>query len=128
MSIATLQGYDSGLQAYAAGPPEVPGVLTAKGGATKYCISAQDGTNYSHVVGPGGQEGPQPPTFGERPDLRRRLGRRLGLGREDFAVARLVRRARRFKATPETATGKTLEGSSTSAPSKLQPPAKVGGS
>jgi type IV pilus assembly protein PilA len=55
VSIATLQGYDSGLQAYAAGPPEVPGILTAKGGATKYCISAQDGTNYAHVVGPGGQ-------------------------------------------------------------------------
>lgn len=58
VSIATLQGYDSGLQAYAAATsstPEVPGILTAKGGATKYCISAQDGTNYAHVVGPGGQ-------------------------------------------------------------------------
>ena len=55
VNIGTLQGYDSGLVAYAAGPPEVPGILTAKGGATKYCISAQDGTNYSHVVGPGGQ-------------------------------------------------------------------------
>jgi type IV pilus assembly protein PilA len=55
VSVLTLQGYDSGLQAYAAGPPEVPGILTAKGGATKYCISARDGTNYAHVVGPGGQ-------------------------------------------------------------------------
>ena len=55
VSIATLQGYDSGLQAYAAGPPEVPGILAAKGGATKYCISAQDGTDFAHVVGPGGQ-------------------------------------------------------------------------
>jgi type IV pilus assembly protein PilA len=55
VSIATLQGYDSGLTAYVAGPPEVPGILTAKGGATKYCISAQDGTNFAHVVGPGGQ-------------------------------------------------------------------------
>jgi prepilin-type N-terminal cleavage/methylation domain-containing protein len=55
MDFAGLQGYDSGLQAYVAGPPEVPGILTVKGGATKYCISAQDGTNYSHVVGPGGQ-------------------------------------------------------------------------
>ena len=55
VSILTLQGYDSGLQAYAAGPPEVPGILTAKGGATKYCISGRDGTNYAHVVGPGGQ-------------------------------------------------------------------------
>jgi type IV pilus assembly protein PilA len=55
VSILTLQGYDSGLTAYNAGPPEQPGILTAKGGATKYCISAQDGTNYAHVVGPGGQ-------------------------------------------------------------------------
>ena len=55
LSIGALQGYDSGLQQYSAGPPEVPGILTAKGGATKYCISAQDGTNYAHVVGPGGQ-------------------------------------------------------------------------
>jgi len=55
VSLVTLQGYDSGLQAYAAGPPEVPGILTAKGGATKYCISARDGTNYAHMVGPGGQ-------------------------------------------------------------------------
>ena len=55
VSIATMQGYDSGMVAYAAGPPEVPGILTAKGGATKYCISARDGTNYAHVVGPGGQ-------------------------------------------------------------------------
>ena len=55
VSLLTLQGYDSGLVAYSAGPPEVPGIKTAKGGATKYCISAQDGTNYAHVVGPGGQ-------------------------------------------------------------------------
>ena len=55
MDITALQGYDSGLQAYAAGPPEVPGILTVKGGATKYCISAQDGTNYASVIGPGGQ-------------------------------------------------------------------------
>jgi type IV pilus assembly protein PilA len=58
VSIATLQGYDSGLVAYAAATsstPEVPGILTAKGGATHYCISARDGTNYAHVVGPGGQ-------------------------------------------------------------------------
>jgi len=55
MDIPGLQGYDSGLTQYSAGPPEVPGILTAKGGATKFCISAQDGTNYAHVVGPGGQ-------------------------------------------------------------------------
>ena len=52
--IAALQSYDSGLTAYSAGPPEVPGILTVKGGATKYCISGRDGTNYAHVVGPGG--------------------------------------------------------------------------
>ena len=55
MDIPGLQGYDNGLVQYAAGPPEVPGILTVKGGATKYCISAQDGTNFAHDVGPGGQ-------------------------------------------------------------------------
>jgi type IV pilus assembly protein PilA len=55
LSISALQGYDSGLQAYSAGPPAVPGVVTVKGGATKYCISALNGSWYSHVVGPGGQ-------------------------------------------------------------------------
>ena len=55
MDIAGLQGYDSGLVKYSAGPPEVPGILTVKGGPTAYCISAQDGTNYAHVEGPGGQ-------------------------------------------------------------------------
>jgi type IV pilus assembly protein PilA len=54
VSIVTLQGYDSGMQAYSAGPPEVPGIATAKGGATKFCISARDAGNYAHVVGPGG--------------------------------------------------------------------------
>ena len=56
--IAALQGYDNGLQQYAAATsstPEVPGILTVTGGATTYCISAQDGTNFAHVVGPGGQ-------------------------------------------------------------------------
>jgi type IV pilus assembly protein PilA len=52
LSIATLQGYDSGLVASVSGSA---GILTAKGGATKFCISGQDGTNYAHVVGPGGQ-------------------------------------------------------------------------
>ena len=55
MDITALQGYDNGLQQYSAGPPEVPGILTVKGGATEYCISAQDGTNYASVIGPGGQ-------------------------------------------------------------------------
>ena len=55
VSIATLQGYDSGMTAYSAGPPEVPGIKTAEGGATHFCISAEDAGNYAHVVGPGGQ-------------------------------------------------------------------------
>ena len=54
LSIAALQTYDSGLVAYSAGPPEVPGILTAKGGATHFCISGEDAGNYAHVVGPGG--------------------------------------------------------------------------
>jgi type IV pilus assembly protein PilA len=54
VSIAKLQGYDSGMVAYSAGPPEVPGILTVKGGATTFCISAEDAGNYAHVVGPGG--------------------------------------------------------------------------
>ena len=54
VSVTTLQGYDSGLRGYAAGPPEVPGIVTAKGGVTKFCITARDGSNYAHVVGPGG--------------------------------------------------------------------------
>jgi len=55
LSIANLQTYDSGLVAYSAGPPSVPGIVTAKGGATHYCISGQDSGNFAHVVGPGGQ-------------------------------------------------------------------------
>jgi type IV pilus assembly protein PilA len=54
VSIANLQGYDSGLVAYSAGPPSVPGILTVKGGATHFCISGEDAGNYAHVVGPGG--------------------------------------------------------------------------
>jgi type IV pilus assembly protein PilA len=53
--IALLKGYDSGMTAYSAGPPEVPGIKTVDGGATHYCISADDAGNYAHVVGPGGQ-------------------------------------------------------------------------
>jgi len=53
MTFANLQsGYDSGLVQSVSGSA---GILTVKGGATKYCISGQDGTNYAHVVGPGGQ-------------------------------------------------------------------------
>jgi type IV pilus assembly protein PilA len=54
LSTTALQGYDSGMQVYSAGPPEIPGIKTAKGGATKFCISALDAGNYAHVVGPGG--------------------------------------------------------------------------
>ena len=54
LSIANMQAYDSGLKAYSAGPPSVPGIVTAKGGATHYCISANDAGNFAHVVGPGG--------------------------------------------------------------------------
>ncbi|MGH3053672.1 MAG: prepilin-type N-terminal cleavage/methylation domain-containing protein [Gaiellaceae bacterium] len=52
LSIANLQTYDSGLLAYSS---TTPGVKTAKGGATKYCISADDSGWYAHIVGPGGQ-------------------------------------------------------------------------
>jgi prepilin-type N-terminal cleavage/methylation domain-containing protein len=45
LSIAALKGYDSGLSS---------AVTTVAGGPTHYCISAQVGTWYSHIVGPGG--------------------------------------------------------------------------
>jgi prepilin-type N-terminal cleavage/methylation domain-containing protein len=54
LSIVNMQAYDSGLKAYSAGPPSVPGIVTAKGGATHYCISAQDSGRFAHIVGPGG--------------------------------------------------------------------------
>jgi len=54
LTVAALQGYDSGLVQYSAGPPEVPGIVTATGGATHFCISAEDAGNWAHVVGPGG--------------------------------------------------------------------------
>jgi type IV pilus assembly protein PilA len=50
-SVAALQGYDSGLVVYSA---STPGILTVKGGATHFCISAEDAGNYASVVGPGG--------------------------------------------------------------------------
>ena len=59
MTAALLQStYDSGMQIFAAGPPEVPGIVTAdnNGDATgaTYCISAEDAGHWAHVVGPGG--------------------------------------------------------------------------
>jgi prepilin-type N-terminal cleavage/methylation domain-containing protein len=51
LSIANLQTYDSGLTAFSG---STPGIKTAKGGATKYCISADDAGWYAHIVGPGG--------------------------------------------------------------------------
>jgi type IV pilus assembly protein PilA len=52
-SVAALQGYDSGLQVYNT-PAGNPGIVTVKGGATTFCISAEDAGNFAHVVGPGG--------------------------------------------------------------------------
>ncbi len=49
--------YDSGMKIYAAGPPEVPGIVSAIPSATdnqKYCISAQDSGHWAFVKGPGG--------------------------------------------------------------------------
>jgi type IV pilus assembly protein PilA len=43
--------YDAGMQVASSGSD---GVVTATGGATKYCISARNGSWYAHVVGPGG--------------------------------------------------------------------------
>ena len=51
LSIANMQAYDSGLVAYSS---TTPGIKTAKGGLTHYCISANDNGHYAHVVGPGG--------------------------------------------------------------------------
>jgi prepilin-type N-terminal cleavage/methylation domain-containing protein len=60
MSAALLNTtYDSGMQLYSAGPPEVPGIVTAdnNGDATgaTYCISAKDAGHWAYVIGPGGQ-------------------------------------------------------------------------
>jgi type IV pilus assembly protein PilA len=66
ISAATLRTtYDSGLKTFAAGPPEVPGIVTVKASTAadaatgavvgqEYCISAEDNGNWSHVSGPGG--------------------------------------------------------------------------
>jgi type IV pilus assembly protein PilA len=45
IGVGALQTYDSGLS---------PDIKTVAGGATHYCISALNGSWYSHVVGPGG--------------------------------------------------------------------------
>jgi hypothetical protein len=48
------------MKVYAAGPPEVPGIVTVKASTAvdaancaEYCISAEDNGNFSHVSGPG---------------------------------------------------------------------------
>ena len=57
--------YDNGMKVFAAGPPEVPGIVTVKASTAadaatgakvgdEYCISAEDNNNWSHVSGPGG--------------------------------------------------------------------------
>ncbi len=66
VTAATLKStYDSGMKLYAAGPPEIPGIVTVKASTAadvatgaavgaEYCISAQDAGQWSHVSGPGG--------------------------------------------------------------------------
>ena len=58
MTASALQStYDSGMKIYAAGPPEVPGIVSAipgSGNTQAYCISAQDAGHWAHVQGPGG--------------------------------------------------------------------------
>ena len=58
MTAALLQStYDSGMKLYNAGPPEVPGIVSAIPSATdsqKYCISAEDSGHWASVQGPGG--------------------------------------------------------------------------
>jgi type IV pilus assembly protein PilA len=58
MTAANLKStYDSGLLVYAAGPPEVPGIVSAIPSATNnqlFCISAQDAGHWAYLKGPGG--------------------------------------------------------------------------
>jgi type IV pilus assembly protein PilA len=58
MTAATLKAtYDSGLLVYAAGPPEVPGIVSAIPSAANnqlFCISAQDAGHWAYLKGPGG--------------------------------------------------------------------------
>ena len=54
MTAATLKtNYDQGMKVVGVNGA-TDGVVTATGGATKYCISGQEGTHFAHVVGPGG--------------------------------------------------------------------------
>jgi type IV pilus assembly protein PilA len=54
ISAAGLQStYDSGMKVVGVNGAQ-DGVVTVKGGATHYCISALNGSWYAHVVGPGG--------------------------------------------------------------------------
>ena len=58
MTAANLKStYDSGLMVYSAGPPEVPGIVSAIPSATNnqlFCISAQDAGHWAYLKGPGG--------------------------------------------------------------------------
>jgi prepilin-type N-terminal cleavage/methylation domain-containing protein len=66
ISAALLKStYDNGMKIWAAGPPEVPGIVTVKASTAadvatglaagaEYCISAQYNGQWSHVSGPGG--------------------------------------------------------------------------
>src|ERR1051326_3295190 len=58
MTAANLKStYDPGLMVYAAGPPEVPGIVSAIPSATNnqlFCISAQDAGHWAYLKGPGG--------------------------------------------------------------------------
>ena len=57
--------YDNGMKVFAAGPPQVPGIVTIKASTAadaanglaagqEYCISAEDSGQWAHLSGPGG--------------------------------------------------------------------------
>jgi prepilin-type N-terminal cleavage/methylation domain-containing protein len=55
MTAGALQStYDKGMKIVGSPATQTDGIVKAVGGATTYCISAQEGTHFAHVVGPGG--------------------------------------------------------------------------